>query len=337
MRSPEHRTRPVTTRQPGQARRRLAAPTAAMLPRIGDSLSFLYLDIARVVQDDTGVDAVIETTHGEQRIPLPTAALSCLLLGPGASITTRALTTFARHRTTVICTGAAGVRCYSATVADSLPTRWLEVQARVWADPEQRTEVARRMYRTRFGDTAPPDATIAQLRGLEGQRMKALYRMLATQHGVRPFKRSYDPDDWDTQDPVNQALSAANTCLYGIVHAAVNALGCTPGLGFVHTGTSHSFVYDVADLYKTRLTLPLAFSLHSSGDPESDARRSFREELRLFRLLPRVVADIQNLLEPGSGASDEDVEEATEELVDLWDPDTGTVSGGVNYSPDKDL
>ncbi|WP_419183748.1 type I-E CRISPR-associated endonuclease Cas1e [Streptomyces albidus (ex Kaewkla and Franco 2022)] len=216
-----------------------------MLPRIGDSLSFLYLDIARVVQDDTGVDAVIETTHGEQRIPLPTAALSCLLLGPGASITTRALTTFPRHRTTVICTGAAGVRCYSATVADSLPTRWLEVQARVWADPEQRTEVARRMYRTRFGDTAPPDATIAQLRGLEGQRMKALYRMLATQHGVRPFKRSYDPDDWDTQDPVNQALSAANTCLYGIVHAAVNALGCTPGLGFVHTGTSHSFVYDL--------------------------------------------------------------------------------------------
>ncbi|MEU9413613.1 hypothetical protein AB0E08_49090 [Streptomyces sp. NPDC048281] len=28
----------------GEARRRLAAPTLAMLPRIADSLSFLYLD-----------------------------------------------------------------------------------------------------------------------------------------------------------------------------------------------------------------------------------------------------------------------------------------------------
>ncbi|PGH46949.1 type I-E CRISPR-associated endonuclease Cas1e [Streptomyces sp. Ru87] len=306
-----------------------------MLPRVGDSLSFLYLDIARVVQDDTGVDAVIEGRDGEQRIPLPTAALTCLLLGPGVSITTRALTTFARHRTTVVCTGSAGVRCYSATVADSLPSRWLETQARVWADPEQRAAVARRMYRMRFGDTAPADATIAQLRGLEGQRMKALYRMLAGQNGLRPFKRSYDPDDWDGQDPVNRALSAANTCLYGIVHAAVNALGCTPGLGFVHTGTSHSFVYDVADLYKARLSLPLAFSLHGSRDPEGEARRSFREELRLFRLLPRIVADIQNLLDPGSGASDDDVEEATEELVDLWDPEAGRVSGGVNYGRDE--
>lgn len=41
----------------GQARRRLAAPTLA--PRIADSLSFLYLDMVRVVQDDTGVCAQI--------------------------------------------------------------------------------------------------------------------------------------------------------------------------------------------------------------------------------------------------------------------------------------
>jgi len=33
----------------GTARRRLAAPTLAMLPRVGDSLSFLYLDAVRVV------------------------------------------------------------------------------------------------------------------------------------------------------------------------------------------------------------------------------------------------------------------------------------------------
>ncbi|MDL4770745.1 type I-E CRISPR-associated endonuclease Cas1e [Actinomadura xylanilytica] len=302
-----------------------------MLPRIGDSLSFLYIDIARIVQDDTGVTARFELGDDVHRVALPTAALGCLLLGPGVSITTRALSTLARHGTTVICTGAGGVRCYAASVADSLPTRWLETQVRAWSDDTQRAAVARRMYRQRFGDTVPADAGIAQLRGLEGQRMKALYRMLAEQNGVRPFKRSYAPDDWDAQDPVNRALSAANTCLYGIAHAAINAIGCTPGLGFVHTGTSHSFVYDIADLYKAELTLPLAFALHDSTDPDGQARRSFRDGLRLFRLLPRIVADIQTLLDPDDGTRQEDAEEAAEELVDLWDPDFGRLAGGTNY------
>ncbi|MFF2508681.1 type I-E CRISPR-associated endonuclease Cas1e [Streptomyces sp. NPDC058067] len=302
-----------------------------MLPRIGDSLSFLYLDAARVVQDDTGVDAIIKAEGGPRRVAIPTAALSCLLLGPGTSITARALSTLARHGTTVVCAGSGGVRCYAATIPDGMPNRWLEIQVRAWADEMARTGVARRMYIQRFGDTAPPGATIAQLRGLEGQRMKALYRLLAQQRRLRPFKRSYDPADWDSQDPVNRALSAANTCLYGIAHAAIAAIGCSPSLGFVHTGTSHSFVYDIADLYKAELTLPLAFSLSNSPDPEGEARRSFREELRLFRLLPRIVADLQDLLDPGDGTRREDAEEAAEELVHLWDPAKGELDGGINY------
>ncbi|MFI7342970.1 type I-E CRISPR-associated endonuclease Cas1e [Streptomyces sp. NPDC050085] len=316
---------------PTHARRRLAAPTAAMLPRVGDSLSFLYLDAARVVQDDTGVDAVIKTEAGPRRVAIPTAALSCLLLGPGTSITARALSTLARHGTTVVCTGAGGVRCYAAAVPDGMPNRWLETQVRSWAQDTARADVARRMYTKRFGNTAPVGATIAQLRGFEGQRMKALYRLLAKQNRLRPFKRSYDPSDWDSQDPVNRALSAANTCLYGIAHAAITAIGCSPSLGFVHTGTSHSFVYDVADLYKAELTLPLAFSMANSSDPEGEARRSFREELRLFRLLPRIVADIQDLLEPGDQMRQQDAEEASEELVHLWDPVGGALDGGRNY------
>ena len=324
----------MSTPQPRRARQRLAAPTAAMLPRIGDSLSFLYIDVARIVQDDTGVKALFRMGDDVRRVALPTAALGCLLLGPGVSITTRALSTLARHGTTVVCTGAGGVRCYAAAASDSMPTRWLETQARAWADDAERAAVARRMYLHRFGETAPADATIAKLRGLEGQRMKVLYRLLAEQNGVRPFKRSYDPDDWDAQDPVNRALSAANTCLYGITHAAINAIGCSPGLGFVHTGTSHSFVYDIADLYKAELTIPLAFTLHDSTDPEGQARRSFRDGLRLFRLLPRIVADIQSVLEPDDGTRKEDAEEATEELVDLWDPDFGRLAGGTNYGDD---
>ena len=308
-------------------------PTAAMLPRIGDSLSFLYLDMMRIVQDDTGLIAFPSEAAPVRRLRIPTAALSCLLLGPGTSITAPALTTLARHGTTVVCTGSAAVRTYAGIVAPGQSSRWLEAQAGAWADEQARLAVATRMYQMRFGGTVPATTNLAQLRGLEGQRMKALYRLLATQHRLPRFKRSYDPRDWEGQDPVNLALSAANTCLYGIVHAAIIALGCSPGLGFVHTGTTHSFVYDVADLYKAELTLPVAFSLHSSDDPEGDARRAFRSKLRLYRLMPRIVRDIQNLLEPdGTQEPGDDFDIDDVELVHLWDPQAGTIAGGTNYA-----
>jgi CRISPR-associated protein Cas1 len=188
------------------------------------------------------------------------------------------------------------------------------------------------MYEKRFGTgTVPPGTSLAQLRGLEGQRVKAHYRLLAQQYRIGRFRRAYDPTSWDTQDPVNLALSSANTCLYGIVHAAILALGCSPALGYVHSGNQQAFVYDIADLYKADLTIPLAFSLHNSGNPEAEARRSFRNGLRLFKLLPRIVTDIQELLAAGSSREMPDPEE---QLVDLWDPVTGPIPGGINHATD---
>lgn len=88
-------------------RRRLSAPTVAMLPRVADSLSFLHLEHCRVVQDDTGVCAQIERNNGtSSRVYLPIAAISTLLLGPGTSATQPAIATCARHNTVVLWTGS---------------------------------------------------------------------------------------------------------------------------------------------------------------------------------------------------------------------------------------
>ncbi|MGW3565920.1 type I-E CRISPR-associated endonuclease Cas1e [Streptomyces sp. NPDC000941] len=311
-----------------------------MLPRVADSLSFLYLDIVRVVQDDTGVCAQIDTKNGTDLVYIPTASLSCLLLGPGTSITARALTTLARHGTSVICTGSGGVRAYAGILPDSLTTTWVERQARAWATEDTRLDIAIRMYERRFDDDVPDGTTLAQLRGMEGQRMKSLYRLLAQQHGIGRFRRNYHPDQWHTQDPVNLALSAANTCLYGIVHAALLAMGCSPALGFVHSGTQHAFVYDIADLYKADTTVPLAFSLHQSTDPERDVRRKLRDGFRLYRLLPRIINDLQWLLAPETD-QEPPPDRQDVEMVHLWDPKAGPLPAGTNYGhghgPGKDL
>ena len=157
--------------------------------------------------------------------------------------------------------------------------------------------------------------------------------MLAQKHRITRFRRNYDPDAWDTQDPVNLALSAANTCLYGVVHSAVLALGCSPALGFIHSGTQHAFVYDVADLYKTRMTIPLAFAQHAGTKPEQAVRRHLREQFRLFRLLPRIVTDIEYLLDPDTDHAQSD---RNAQMVRLWDPELGELPAGVNYAEDDD-
>ncbi|MER6145874.1 type I-E CRISPR-associated endonuclease Cas1e [Streptomyces sparsogenes] len=307
-----------------------------MLPRVADSLSFLYLDIVRVVQDDTGVCAQIDTKNGTDLVYIPTASLSCLLLGPGTSITARALTTLARHGTSVVCTGSGGVRAYAGILPDSLTTTWVERQAHAWASEDTRLNIAIRMYERRFGDDVPDGTTLAQLRGMEGQRMKALYRLLTQQHGIGRFRRNYHPNQWHAQDPVNLALSAANTCLYGIVHAALLAMGCSPALGFIHSGTQHAFVYDIADLYKADTTVPLAFSLHQSTDPERDARRKLRDGFRLYRLLPRIIGDLQWLLAPGTD-QEPPPDRQNVDMVHLWDPKAGTLPAGTNYGHHRDL
>lgn len=307
------------------AKHRLGAPTLAMLPRVADSLSFLYLESVRVVQDSTGVCGRVESSRGIERVYIPTATLGCVLLGPGTSITQAAIATFARHGTSLVCVGAGGVRCYAGILPASLTTRWLETQVRAWANEDVRLEVATRMYRSRFG-SAPAGATLSQLRGLEGQRVKAMYRMLADKYKLKRFRRNYDRSDWDNQDPVNLALSAANACMYGVVHAAVLALGCSPALGFIHSGTQLAFVYDIADLLKMRVTVPLAFSLHASPHPEQDARRRLRDDFRLLRLSREIVMSIQQSLEP-----DTVFEDGAEELTHLWDPVVGAVPAGVNY------
>ena len=106
--------------------------------------------------------------------------------------------------------------------------------------------------------------------------MKKTYALHARRTGIK-FKRHYRPDDYDASDPVNQALTAANAALYGIALAAITAIGCHPALGFIHAGSIHAFVYDIADLYKADIAIPAAFTAAAtpttSTTPGSLARR----------------------------------------------------------------
>lgn len=160
--------------------------------------------------------------------------------------------------------------------------------------------------------------------------IRRVYRECSERTGVEWDKRTYDHDDFDAGSEINKALSAANTCLYGLAHAAIVALGCSPGLGFVHVGHERSFVYDIADLYKAELSIPVAFETVAAKpeDIGSAVRHNIRDAIYDLSLMKRMTKDIRYLL--GTSELEDDVFES--DHVGLWDDKQGEVSAGKSYS-----
>jgi len=304
-----------------------------ILPRFRDGWSYLYVEHCKVERDSNSI-AIFDAAG---KIPVPCATLCLLMLGPGTNITHAAISALADNGCLVCWCGEQGVRFYAH---GHEPTRYshnLLVQARLWASPEFRLKVVRKMYAMRFVEPLADHLSLRQIRGKEGIRVREAYAKASRDTGVPWYGRCYDHANWNASDPINKALSAANSCLYGICHAGILALGLSPALGFIHTGKMLSFVYDVADLYKTELSIPIAFREVAEGGTnlETRVRKNLRDALKEQRLLKKIVTDIQFTLDlqgrcqRNPDETDFDADPAIP--GDLWDPTDKDQSGGKNY------
>lgn len=122
------------------------------------------------------------------------------------------------------------------------------------------------------------------------------------------------------------------------LHAAIVALGYSPGLGFVHTGKSLSFVYDVADLYTMETTVPAAFAAAALGSAsiEQNVRKACRDYFAESRLLGRITEDLNGLMDLAGLDIDSTFDKLEADSTTpggIWNPDGGELEGGVNYAP----
>lgn len=304
------------------------------LVRAEDRISFLYLERSVVHRDSNAITAADD----KGIMHIPAASIGVLMFGPGTTVTHQAIALLADHGATAIWVGERGVRYYAHGRSLASSNRLLAAQAAAVSHRDRRLAVARTMYGMRFPGEDTMGLTMQQLRGKEGARVRRLYREHAKRTGVTWRSREYNPEDFDTSDPVNQALSAANACLYGIVHAVIVAIGASPALGFVHTGHERSFVYDVADLYKAEISIPIAFDVVASGSTDigADTRRTVRDRVHDGSIMARCVRDIRTLLlvPSPSGAIEADRLEPDLERSKLWDDSGIELAGGKNYADD---
>lgn len=295
------------------------------LPKISDRVSFIYVERAKINR----VDSAITILDYRGTVRLPAAMIGVLLLGPGTDISHRAIELIGDTGTTVIWVGERGVRFYAGGTPLAHSTKFLEKQETLVSNNRTRLDVARKMYEMRFKGEEVSKFTMQQLRGREGARIRKVYRELSKEYKVEWSGREYKVDDYDDGTPVNRALSAANVSLYGVCHSVIAALGMSPGLGFVHTGHDKSFVYDIADLYKAEITIPIAFKIASEANENDDvgtlARLAMRDKMVDGKLLKRIVDDLQYLMKV------EDSEQIEIDVINLWDDKNENVRHGISY------
>lgn len=301
-------------------------PEIQMLPQVADRLTFLYLERCVLNRQDSA----ITVADDRGTVFVPAAAISVIMLGPGTKITHRAMELIGDAGVTVIWVGEHGVRYYASGRPLTHRAALLQRQAELVGNTRMHLNIVRQMYSMRFPKEDVSRLTLQQLRGREGARIRAVYKKASKEWNVPWNGREYDPDDFTSGDSVNQALSAGHACLYGLAHAVIAALGCSPGLGFVHDGHENSFVYDIADLYKADITIPLAFEVAATISKEeipSVMRRKTRDKMVKMNILKQMVHDIKSLFAKEGEAEDSDA-------VYLWDNKVGEVENGHSYGDD---
>ncbi|MBO4865827.1 MAG: type I-E CRISPR-associated endonuclease Cas1 [Ruminococcus sp.] len=298
-------------------------PEIQALPKVTDRMTFLYLEHCKINRQDSAITVFDE----KGVVHIPSGMISVLLIGPGTEVTHRAMELMGDAGISVCWIGEHGVRYYAGGRPLTHSSRLILKQAELVTNQRSHLDVVRKMYLMRFPDEDVSKLTLQQLRGREGSRIRKVYRTVSTKWNVPWNGREYDPENFSASDKVNQALSAAHACLYGLAHAVICSIGCSPALGFVHVGHDCSFVYDIADLYKAEITIPIAFEI--AGGEYEDLSRAVRlrvrDEMVKQHTIERMVKDIKYLLDPDNELI------PYEKIMYLWDNKNDLVDFGKQY------
>ena len=269
-------------------------PVEALAPA-SDRWTPLFLEHGRLEVDDSSVKFI--GADGTV-MHLPVATVSTLLLGPGTTVTHAAIAACANSNTPVCWVGSGSLRFYAHGISPTHANENAKLHAELYAHPQRRGAVARRMFLLRCPDMEVSSRTIQQLRGLEGERIRNLYREFGERFGVSWKGRNYDAGNWNLADEINRAVSAANAAFYGMCAAIICSLGFLPQLGFIHATGSLPFVYDIADIYKPVTTLPAAFAAvrQDPGNAEENVLLLLKERIESGRLMEKIPKQILELM-----------------------------------------
>lgn len=213
---------------------------------------------------DTRGDRITSTRADGFRAALTPETLAGIILGPGCTITTKAVRSITSSGCAVHWTSKTGLRIAATTPAatTSNPGMTMRQAAALRSEPAER-KTHRSALTRRFGEPPPDNYGTNQLRGWEGIRAARRYQTEANVRGIAWDRRKNTPSE--ASDYLNALLSHANAIVYTACEAATASLLMSPHLGYCHVGT-HAWVYDIADCFKDQHSLGLMLDWFAGRD-----------------------------------------------------------------------
>lgn len=265
------------------------------VPPVSTRWNPIYLEHGRLEVDDSSIKW-ISSDDGVMRIPV--ARITTLVMGPGSTVTHAAIAMCARMNTVILWVGDDNLHFYAYGVSVNEKCITTMRHAELYADLECREQIAIKMFKYRFGQEVE-GKSIEQLRGMEGFRVKKMYRELSEEYGVAWIHRNSSDmlsHIIGPQDDINKMITISNFYLYSICLSVCLSMGYLPALGFIHVDGKTPFIYDVADLVKDSF-VRLCFKVYSREgrlikSVLSDEFKKHVKEKKVIEKLPNLLKDI---------------------------------------------
>ncbi len=303
-----------------QAHRR---PQAVMMSK---RANVFYLEHVRVMQKDERVVYLTQTRNPvEQIVNIPDKNSAFVLLGRGTSITDSAMRMLAESNVIVGFCGSGGSPLHGisdpifVTPQDEYrPTEFMQAWAKMWFEETARLEMGKQFLRTRmqwnvayyrkFHDMNLQvdlqqsfEAAIARasstqfLLSAEAHFAKQLYKALAMREQFSFERDAGAGNKSKGADLANAFLDHGNYIAYGYAAAALHTLGISYAFPVLHGKTRRgALVFDVADLIKDWLVMPLAFSCGGRGAKDQVFRAELIDLARRSEVMDLLITFLQS-------------------------------------------
>lgn len=277
-----------------------------------------YLSHCRVMQKDGRVLYLTEDDKANLYYNIPIANTTSILLGTGTSITQAAMRLLSQAGVLVGFSGGGGSPLFMAAEREVFvewmtpqseyrPTEYIQGWMSWWWDNDKRLAAAKQLQIARVAylqavwskdsdlkrhgfdsnneaiqkllsdniSQIDKQTEVMHLLQLEARLTKQLYKLAAKNTGYDGFTREHEGID-----KANGFLNHGNYLAYGLGATTAWTLGIPHGFAVMHGKTRRgALVFDIADIIKDALVLPLAFICAS----ENMSEQEFRQEcLNIF-------------------------------------------------------
>lgn len=270
----------------------------------------------------------------EQFFNIPYKNTAFLLLGLGTSITESAVRLLAESGVMVGFVGTGGSPLLGAVdpvfmtpQSEYRPTEYMQDWMRMWLDEPRRLAMGRQFMTVRAKwvqaawkrnaalssrSAAIEDAdvqkfslavlhaqTTDEMLSAEAVWSRKLYARLRSAFEVDGFKRDGGKrTKGSPEEKINSFLDHGNYIAYGYAAVAIYALGISFALPVLHGKTRRgALVFDVADLFKDAIVMPLAFEMGSGNATDQEFRNELIDQCLQAEVIDNLIENIKLCME----------------------------------------